>query len=93
LNVHVDLSHLPETETEESDFDGFGASRSDRRQHQQRGDQAAFLAAQAGTPVTMPLVLEAARTEFLKLKRPLSEADFQWSEPTIEAEARAGAAG
>jgi hypothetical protein len=54
---------------------------------------AAFLAAQAGTPVTMPLVLEAARTEFLKLKRPLSEADFQWSEPTIEAEARAGAAG
>jgi hypothetical protein len=42
---------------------------------------AAFLAAQAGTPVTMPLVLEAARTEFLKLKRPLSEADFQWIEP------------
>jgi hypothetical protein len=46
---------------------------------------AAFLAAQAGTPVTMPLVLEAARTEFLKLKRPLSEADFQWSEPPAEA--------
>jgi predicted nucleic acid-binding protein len=53
---------------------------------------AAFLAAQAQTPVTMPLVLEAARTEFLKLKRPLSEADFQWIEPAIEAEARAGAA-
>jgi hypothetical protein len=31
--------------------------------------------------VTMTLVLEAARTEFLKLKRPLSEADFQWIEP------------
>jgi ATP-dependent 26S proteasome regulatory subunit len=42
---------------------------------------AAFLAAAAGTPVTMPLVLEAARTEFLKLKRPISEADFLWEEP------------
>ncbi|HEV2829178.1 MAG TPA: ATP-binding protein [Pyrinomonadaceae bacterium] len=53
---------------------------------------AAFLAAQADTPVTMPLVLEAARTEFLKLKRPLSEADFQWLEPVTAAQARAGAA-
>jgi SpoVK/Ycf46/Vps4 family AAA+-type ATPase len=52
---------------------------------------AAFLAAQADTPVTMPLVLEAARTEFLKLKRPLSEADFQWLEVAKDAEARAGA--
>jgi SpoVK/Ycf46/Vps4 family AAA+-type ATPase len=53
---------------------------------------AAFLAAQADTPVTMPLILEAARTEFLKLKRPLSEADFQWIEVAKDAEARAGAA-
>ncbi|MFY9569922.1 MAG: ATP-binding protein, partial [Blastocatellia bacterium] len=44
---------------------------------------AAFLAAQVGTPVTMPLVLEAARTEFLKLKRPLNEADFRWIEPAL----------
>ena len=29
----------------------------------------------------MPLVLEAARMEFLKLKRPISEADFVWKEP------------
>jgi SpoVK/Ycf46/Vps4 family AAA+-type ATPase len=42
---------------------------------------AAFLAAQAGTDVTMPHVLEAARTEFMKLKRPISEADFIWKEP------------
>ncbi len=42
---------------------------------------AAFLAAQAGARVTMPHVLEAARTELLKLKRPFSEADFQWREP------------
>jgi ATP-dependent 26S proteasome regulatory subunit len=38
---------------------------------------AAFLAAQAGTPVTMPLVLEAARAEFRKLERPVNEADFK----------------
>jgi hypothetical protein len=37
---------------------------------------AAFLAAHAGTPVTMPLVLSAARTEMLKLDRPINEADF-----------------
>ncbi|MGD1992200.1 MAG: ATP-binding protein [Anaerolineae bacterium] len=42
---------------------------------------AAFLAARRGTPVTMPLVLEAARTEFLKLERPVNEADFRWQAP------------
>jgi hypothetical protein len=40
---------------------------------------AAFLAAHAGTPVTMPLVLSAARTEMLKLDRPVNEADFHYS--------------
>jgi SpoVK/Ycf46/Vps4 family AAA+-type ATPase len=39
---------------------------------------AAFLAARAGTPVTMPLVLEAARSEFRKMERPINEADFRW---------------
>ncbi|MBZ0170218.1 ATPase AAA [Candidatus Methylomirabilis lanthanidiphila] len=38
---------------------------------------AAFLAAQAGTPVTMPIVMDAARTEFRKLERPINEADFR----------------
>jgi hypothetical protein len=41
---------------------------------------AAFLAAHAGTPVTMPLVLDAARAEFQKLKRPINNNDFVWSE-------------
>jgi hypothetical protein len=41
---------------------------------------AAFLAAQAGTPVTMPLVLRAVRTEFLKIDRLIKEADFRWAE-------------
>jgi ATP-dependent 26S proteasome regulatory subunit len=42
---------------------------------------AAFLAAQKGTSVTMPLVLQAARTEFRKLDRPINEVDFRWQEP------------
>ena len=42
---------------------------------------AAFLAAPAVTPVTMPLIFEAARAEFLKLEKPINEADFRWIEP------------
>ena len=38
---------------------------------------AAFLAAQNGTPVTMPLVLTAARAEFRKLDKPINEGDFR----------------
>jgi hypothetical protein len=39
------------------------------------------MAAHAGTQVTMPLILEAARAEFLKRDRPINEADFRWSPP------------
>jgi hypothetical protein len=38
---------------------------------------AAFLAAQADVPITMPLLFEAARNEFRKLDRPINEADFR----------------
>jgi len=38
---------------------------------------AAFLAAQTGKPVTVPLLLSAARTELRKLERPFSEAEFR----------------
>ncbi|MGH8761965.1 MAG: ATP-binding protein [Nitrosospira sp.] len=41
---------------------------------------AAFLAAQNGTAVTLPLVLIAARAEFRKLDRPINEGDFRWLE-------------
>ena len=41
---------------------------------------AAFLAAQGGSRVIMPLVLEAARTEFRKLEKPINETDFRWLE-------------
>ena len=37
----------------------------------------AFAAARAGSPVTMSVVLDAARTEFRKTDRPVNEADFQ----------------
>ena len=39
---------------------------------------AAFLAARDGTPVGMPHVLAAARTELQKLGQPIDEADFRW---------------
>jgi hypothetical protein len=42
---------------------------------------AAFLAAEACSPVTMLLALAAARAEFIKLDRPINEADFRWLEP------------
>jgi hypothetical protein len=38
---------------------------------------AAFRAAQAGQPVTMPLLLAAAQTELRKLERPVRQADFR----------------
>ena len=41
---------------------------------------AAFLAADSGGSVTMKQVLTAARNEYLKLKRPINEADFVWCE-------------
>ena len=37
---------------------------------------AAFLTAQAGAPLTMERVLEAARMEFRKLNKPINEAEF-----------------
>ncbi|HFE32022.1 MAG TPA: AAA family ATPase [Gammaproteobacteria bacterium] len=43
---------------------------------------AAFLAAQNGTAVTMPLILSAARDEYKKLERPAKASDFSWSDNT-----------
>ena len=38
---------------------------------------AAFLAAEAGTPVTMSHLMQAARLEAQKIERPLSEAEIR----------------
>jgi hypothetical protein len=43
---------------------------------------ASFLAAEAGTPVTMPLVLKAARIEYVKHGWPINEADFRLQKTT-----------
>lgn len=39
---------------------------------------AAFLAAQENSKITMPLILNAARVEYRKLERPTKESNFQW---------------
>ena len=46
---------------------------------------AAFIAAQARTPVTMPIVLDAARSEYRKLEQPIHEPDFRWPVATVRA--------
>jgi hypothetical protein len=38
----------------------------------------AFMAAELGAAVSMPLVLDAARAEYHKLERPTNDADFHW---------------
>jgi len=54
---------------------------------------AAFQAAGEGTPIRMPVLLDAARAEFRKLERPVSEADLRWTAPATPApQAAAGAA-
>lgn len=70
----------PETKTSGLDYDRLSRLNLNGGGINNVAINAAFLAAQAGTDVTMPLILEAARTEFLKLKRPISEADFVWKE-------------
>ena len=42
---------------------------------------AAFLAAASGSPISMPMVLRAAREEFRKLQQPVRERDFAWTAP------------
>lgn len=43
---------------------------------------AAFLAAQENDVITMPLLLNATRTEYKKLERPAKESDFRWQGST-----------
>ncbi|MEO6740834.1 MAG: ATP-binding protein [Chthoniobacteraceae bacterium] len=52
---------------------------------------AAFHAAEQGSRVTMPLVLEAARAEFQKLQRPINAADFHWPAANGKPSAQAAA--
>jgi len=71
----------PETRTEGLDFARLARLNLNGGSINNVAMNAAFLAARAGTAVTMPHVLAAARTEFQKLNRPLNEADFRWTAP------------
>jgi ATPase family protein associated with various cellular activities (AAA)/winged helix domain-containing protein len=42
--------------------------------------RAAFIAARKGEPVSMGILLEAARAEFHKLERPVNESEFRWQD-------------
>jgi hypothetical protein len=53
---------------------------------------AAFVAAHQGVPITMPILLQAARVEFRKLERPINEADFRWAGEAKVAPPKADAA-
>ena len=69
------------TTTAELDFDRLGRLDLTGGHIQNVALNAAFLAAHSESRVTMPLIFEAARAEFRKLGRFVSEADFRWTEP------------
>ncbi|MEH1815275.1 MAG: ATP-binding protein [Nostoc sp.] len=69
----------PETPTQDLDFNRLARLNMTGGSIHNIALNAAFLAAGAGTSVTMQLVLAAARAEFRKLDRPVNEADFQVS--------------
>ncbi|HVF66435.1 MAG TPA: ATP-binding protein [Pyrinomonadaceae bacterium] len=70
-----------EVPTEELDFDRLSRLNLTGGNIHSIALNASFLAAGAGTRVTMPVVLEAVRTELRKLERPINEADFRVREP------------
>ncbi|MBP5974990.1 ATP-binding protein [Brasilonema sp. CT11] len=72
----------PQTPTEDLDFNRLARLNLTGASIHNVALNAAFLAAQAGTPVTMAQVLAAARSEFRKLDRPVNEADFRVLVPT-----------
>jgi SpoVK/Ycf46/Vps4 family AAA+-type ATPase len=72
----------PQTPTEDLDFNRLARLNLTGASIHNVALNAAFLAAQGGTPVTMAQVLAAARSEFRKLDRPVNEADFRVLVPT-----------
>lgn len=68
----------PDTPTEGLDYDRLARFTLTGGSIHNVALNAAFMAAQAETPVRMPLILTATRAEFRKLDRPIIEADFKW---------------
>ena len=73
--------NLPGTPVEELDYDQLTRLNLTGGSIHNVALNAAFLAARTGTPVTMPLLFEAARTEFRKLEKPVNEGDFRSLKP------------
>jgi hypothetical protein len=71
----------PETPVEALDLDRLSKLSITGRSIQSIALSAAFLAAQKGERVSMPLVLEAAKTEIRKLGKTINEAEFRWNVP------------
>ena len=71
----------PETPVGELDFDRLARYKLTGGGVFNSALNAAFLAAQEGTAVTMAHVLKAIRTEFLKSDRLIHESEFAWGEP------------
>jgi hypothetical protein len=66
-----------ETETERLDYERLAKFNLTGGSIQNIAINAAFLAARAGSSVTMPLIFEATRNEFRKLEKPVNEAEFR----------------
>ncbi len=67
----------PQTPTEQLDYDRLARFNITGGNIHSIALNAAFIAAQSNSNVTMPVVLAAARTEFRKLDKPINEADFR----------------
>lgn len=74
-------SFPPEVPKEELDYDRLSRFNFAGGSIHSIALNASFLAAQEGTPVTMPLVLKATRLEYTKRGWPYNEADFRWHAP------------
>jgi SpoVK/Ycf46/Vps4 family AAA+-type ATPase len=70
----------PETERVGLDFDRLARLNFSGGNIHNVSVNAAFMASHAASPVTMPIVLDAARAEFRKLERPINESDFRYLE-------------
>jgi hypothetical protein len=68
----------PQTPQADLDFDHLARLNLTGGSIQNVALSAAFLAAQRNEPVTMPLILEAARAELRKMERPVRERDLVW---------------
>jgi SpoVK/Ycf46/Vps4 family AAA+-type ATPase len=69
----------PQVPKDELDYDRLGRFNITGGNIHSIALNAAFLAAQTNSSVTMPIILSATRTEYRKLEKPISEAEFRVS--------------